>query len=377
MTPNLIELAGGYLTPDATSKISKLVGETPNNTGRALNTILPSLTAAACHQAATPTGASNLMNLVSTSNVTSALSNFSGSLGGGPATDGIINTGSKLINGVLGNRANDVANLIADNAGVRPASATTLMSLAAPLVFGGLMKHVSSSGLTTAALPEFLSSHRDEVLRSIPSGLAGKLGVSSNENICGAPAPVARPVVVTPKRSPAALWLIPLAALVLGFIFWRSLHRPILASVKLPCGTNLSVQKGSFTYNLANFMLNGSANDLPKNFVFDHLNFESSTTQLTPDSNATVTDLTKIMSCYPNMQVELDGHTDNTGNADTNKTLSEDRANTVKSLLVQNGIDPSRITTAGFGDEKPVASNDTEDGRAKNRRTELVVTRMM
>jgi outer membrane protein OmpA-like peptidoglycan-associated protein len=269
-----------------------------------------------------------------------------------------------------------VGNLIADTAGVRPATASTLMSLAAPLVFGGLMKHVSASGLTTTGLPEFLSSHRDEVLRSIPSGLASRLGVSSNENLCGAPAPVARPVVVEERRrSSAALWLFSLAALILGFVFWKAFHKPPLASINLPCGTTLSVEQGSFTYNLANFMLKGPpSSDLPKRFVFDHLNFDSSTTQLTPDSGVTVSDLTKIMSCYPNMQVELDGHTDNTGSADANKTLSMDRANVVKELLVQGGIDPARITTAGFGQERPIASNDTEESRAKNRRTELVVT---
>jgi outer membrane protein OmpA-like peptidoglycan-associated protein len=113
---------------------------------------------------------------------------------------------------------------------------------------------------------------------------------------------------------------------------------------------------------------------VPKRFVFDRLNFESSTTQLTPDSNATVTDLVKIMMCYPNMMVELDGHTDSTGDPQANKTLSQNRASVVKDQLVQGGIDGSRITTQGFGQERPIASNDTDDGRARNRRTELVVT---
>jgi OmpA-OmpF porin, OOP family len=378
MTLNLLELVEGYLTPDVVSKISTLVGETPNNTKRALGAIVPSLTAAACHQASTPTGASGLMNLVSSSNLSSTLSNFAGSLGGGSATDGLLRTGSSLISGLLGNRTNDVASLIAETAGIRTASATSLMSLAAPLLFGGLLKHVSASGLTASGLPSFLSSHRDEVLRSIPSGLASKLGVSSNADLCGAPAPVARPVVVEePKRRSAALWLVPLAALLLGFFAWKAFHRPILASIHLPCGTTLAVEQGSFTYNLASFLLNGSASDVPKRFVFDHLNFESSTTQLTPESSATVADLVKIMMCYPNMTVELDGHTDSTGDPEANKTLSVNRANAVKDLLVQGGIDGQRIATEGFGQERPIASNDTDEGRAKNRRTELVVIKVM
>jgi OmpA-OmpF porin, OOP family len=378
MALNLLELVEDYLTPDAVNKISKLVDETPNNTKRALGAIVPSLTAAACHQASTPAGASGLMNLVSSSNLSSILNNFSGSLGGGGATDGLLKTGSGLISGLLGSRTNDVASLIAETAGVRLASASSLMSLAAPLLFGGLLKHVSSAGLTAAGLPSFLSSHRDEVLQSIPSGLASKLGVSSNADLCGAPAPVARPVVVDEaKHRSIALWLVPLAALLLGFFAWRFFHRPILASIHLPCGTTLAVEQGGFTFNLANFLLNGSASDVPKRFVFDHLNFESSTTQLTPDSNETVSNLVKIMMCYPNMTVELDGHTDSTGDPEANKTLSVNRANAVKDLLVQGGIDTQRIATEGFGQERPIASNDTDEGRARNRRTELIVTKVM
>jgi OmpA-OmpF porin, OOP family len=377
MTPNLLKSVESYLTPDVNSKISVLLGETPSNTRRALDVVVPSLTAAACHQASTPSGVSGLMNLVSSSNLSSVTGNFADSLGGGAATDGLLKTGSSLISGLLGNRMEGVADLVADTAGIRPASASSLMRLVAPLLFGGLLKNVTGSGLTASGLPEFLSGHRDEVLRSIPGGLASRLGVGSNSDLCGAPAPVARPVVVQePKRSWAGLWLLPLAALALGFFAWRVFHRPILASIRLPCGTTLSVEQGSFTFNLANFLLRGSASDLPKRFVFDHLNFDSATTQLTGDSNATVDNLVKIMACYPNLAVELDGHTDSTGDPVSNKTLSMDRANAVKDILVRDGIDAGRITTGGFGEERPIASNDTDEGRAKNRRTELVVTKM-
>ena len=109
--------------------------------------------------------------------------------------------------------------------------------------------------------------------------------------------------------------------------------------------------------------------------MFNHLNFDSATTRLTPESNATVTDLMAIMKCFPNMNVQLEGHTDNTGDPEANKKLSVDRAEAVKALLVAGGIDGARINTAGWGQEKPIASNDTEEGKAKNRRTELVVVK--
>jgi len=146
-----------------------------------------------------------------------------------------------------------------------------------------------------------------------------------------------------------------------------------ITSIKLPCGTVLKVPRGSFNDSLATFMMKGSDNELPKDIVFDHLNFDSATTRLTPESDPTVTNLVAIMKCYPAMQVRLEGHTDNTGDAAANKQLSLNRANAIEALLTQDGIDPARISTDGWGDEKPIATNDSEEGRAKNRRTDLVV----
>jgi OOP family OmpA-OmpF porin len=70
----------------------------------------------------------------------------------------------------------------------------------------------------------------------------------------------------------------------------------------------------------------------------------------------------------------LTGHTDNTGTPEANQKLSLDRADAVSQMLVTGGVAADRITTAGYGQDRPIASNDTEEGRAKNRRLELTVT---
>jgi outer membrane protein OmpA-like peptidoglycan-associated protein len=71
--------------------------------------------------------------------------------------------------------------------------------------------------------------------------------------------------------------------------------------------------------------------------------------------------------------MRIEGHTDNKGNAAQNKKLSADRAASVVKWLVKNGIDASRLHSEGFGQEKPIASNTTEDGRRHNRRVEFHV----
>jgi OmpA-OmpF porin, OOP family len=147
-----------------------------------------------------------------------------------------------------------------------------------------------------------------------------------------------------------------------------------LSRIDLPGGTNISVPQGSINYNLARFLADKSAADVPKTFVFDHLNFDSATTNLTPESVATVNDLASVLKAYPSAQVQLVGHTDNTGSPTANQTLSLDRANAIKATLVAQGVGADRVSTAGYGQDRPVAPNDTEAGRAQNRRLELNVT---
>ena len=79
----------------------------------------------------------------------------------------------------------------------------------------------------------------------------------------------------------------------------------------------------------------------------------------------------KIFKEYPNSKFALEGHTDSVGRASTNQLLSERRANAVRDWLIANGIAADRLTAAGFGEDKPIASNKTRAGRANNRRVEV------
>ncbi len=83
--------------------------------------------------------------------------------------------------------------------------------------------------------------------------------------------------------------------------------------------------------------------------------------------------LIKLLKDNVLLKIEISGHTDKTGRPDYNRKLSENRAKTVAEYLVKNGIDTSRITSKGYGETQPIATNDTDDGRVQNRRTEFMV----
>ncbi len=110
-----------------------------------------------------------------------------------------------------------------------------------------------------------------------------------------------------------------------------------------------------------------------KTIRFTYVNFETGSAALAALSNYELDNLADAMNRYPNLRIEVAGHTDNTGDPDANLALSEQRAQTVFDYLVNAGVAADRMTRKGYGQTVPVDTNDTEAGRAKNRRTEFVI----
>jgi len=109
----------------------------------------------------------------------------------------------------------------------------------------------------------------------------------------------------------------------------------------------------------------------PRSFTLDKVHFDTNKSTLRKDSYKELNELLSAMKFKKSLVIEIHGHTDNVGEEESNLTLSKNRAKSVRSFLIKNGIDPSRVKANGFGESRPIATNNTPEGRQTNRRTEV------
>jgi OmpA-OmpF porin, OOP family len=339
----------------------------------------------ALNNVSTPAGAERMRSLVTDGGWGSdLLNNLDSRLGGGSGTSSLLNSGAQLISSLFGNKTDGVTDLIASGSGVSRGSASTLLSLAAPIVMSVLGKQMASRGLGASGLSALLGGERTSLLGALPAGVTGLLGLKDSvltssraeEETLREPIDRAHDL----ERSGISNWwpalVAGLAALAfLIFLVSRSQQPKVasspvdttpsaaprqLANITLPDGAKLNVGEGSPVYQLSSFLADPSASDLPKRFVFDDLHFESGTTRLTPEGQRTAASLLSVLKAYPSVKVVLEGHTDATGDAAANKALSQQRAEVVKRMLVDGGVAADRIEAQGYGQERPVADNNTD-----------------
>ncbi len=158
--------------------------------------------------------------------------------------------------------------------------------------------------------------------------------------------------------------------------------------ISLPAGRNygIAVKAPEYLFHSENFVvpLQSSYQEIVKDIalqkvevgkkvVLNNIFFDVGKATLRPESYAELGILKKLLVENPSLKVEISGHTDNTGSNQLNQTLSENRAKAVVEYLVTQGIEQSRMRYAGYGESQPIATNETAEGRQKNRRTEFKI----
>jgi OOP family OmpA-OmpF porin len=147
----------------------------------------------------------------------------------------------------------------------------------------------------------------------------------------------------------------------------------ISTAARPPMGYVVIVEKAAMTQSLG--FLDASA--MKKAIDADgrvalYIQFDTDQSTLRPDSQAAINEIRTLLDMAPTLSLSIEGHTDDTGSAERNRTLSVERAQSVRRALIEGGVADARLKAEGFGPDRPLVSNADEAGRAKNRRVELV-----
>lgn len=107
-------------------------------------------------------------------------------------------------------------------------------------------------------------------------------------------------------------------------------------------------------------------------FRFENLNFQTASAELESGTEQELNDLAQLLKTQTQIEIRIEGHTDKVGDTAVNQKLSENRARTVYQFLIDQGIAPQRLSYQGFGESRPVADNESDEGRQENRRVEII-----
>jgi OOP family OmpA-OmpF porin len=388
-TPDILGLVNREITPDVIHRTALQLGEDDDHLRSALSATVPSVLTALSDVASSETGATHLTRVIRGIDANRPGADSVASILGSSAGR---EQGTTLFDGETGERGSRIADAVARASGIKADSAHKLLggaTGAALLTIGRRFDRIEPEGLRA-----MLGEQRGEFVRRLPGPVASLFANGKTAAVDQRiPAPVGTPAIRRVAGPDRKSWLAPLillgALMLIAIPLLRAMRRPMVHPVAmhnlpaeavaratipmaLPNGQTLTVARGSAAYQLASFMAGTEAT--PARFTLSPMNFEFASTQLTPESIPTLDDVATIFRAYPTATVRVESYTDSVGTPAANLDLSRDRSETVKGLLGGKGIDPTRVTTAGLGQESPIASNQTEAGRAQNRRTDIVVT---
>ena len=431
MSFNLLQSVKDLFNNDVITRLSSYVGENEATTQKAVDASLPLLGMGIFNKVKESGGADFLMNLVK-GNSGGFLQSLSGMF---DDNSSLIGKGEGMLEGLFGNKINNISNAVSQYAGTSGSTATTILSVMAPVIMGVLGRHTDESNLTVGGLSNLLGNQSSTLAGFIPAGLSsylGNLGLGSFQTakvheteIPKTTATTTSNIAAGPEPASANRWLWPLILLLLiGGALWYFLGskgcnnntavntNDTTASAMADTTTNMAAVStpkgrvdnttGDYLYDVGNMValtlpdnnvinvgensteaklvafLNNSnaAVDTAKGnwFEFTGVRFKTGSSQLTDSSMQQLKNFAAIAKAYPKAQFKVGGYTDSTGAATANVTLSQKRADAVYAKALSLGASKSSLTEAkGYGPEYPIGDNGTVDGRAMNRRVAINV----
>lgn len=430
---SLLNTLSVLLTSDFFRKTAAQLHESEHNVAKGIGAVVPMIVGA-CADTTRDTGSLTVLSkLLGDSRNEQAASSFGGLLSSYNNSEQV-ELGSTVAHTLFGENFHGVIQAVSGYCNVSETSAHSLVSLGSTMVVGQLGEVARSQQFDNDALARYIQNEESGVTAMLPTNFGAALsqlgipgaalfaqatgtgnGVAAQALQGVTAATQAGTTATTVASADAFSWLIPvagIAALIAGVVFLakscgtvastaptttatQDTTMQILAdaeaprvlsttgmdlgtmgTVSLPGGASLNIPSNGIESQLLAF-IQDSTKQIDKTtwFNFDRLLFETGKSTLKSESAEQVSNITSILKAFPAVHLKIGGYTDNVGNAASNVTLSGARAKALVTELVKGGVEAARLESEGYGQEHPVASNDTEEGRAQNRRVAARVTK--
>jgi outer membrane protein OmpA-like peptidoglycan-associated protein len=424
----LLETIQHQLTPRLIDGAAAQLGENPSAISKAIGALAPTILAGMAGKASDD----QALGRMHASLGEAASRGFLDQLGDLVGTGNLARNDPKDIAGafigaLFGDKIGGILKAVTSFAGLKTGSASSLLGLAGPLVMGALGKRMKDDGVDAMGLRRLLLDEKSTIGKALPPEIAGIIGFGGVEpprvataRVDHAPAAATiaatTAAAATRRATPAWAWAIPvvLGVSLIGWLMSRggadkvaqttpaavetaAVAEPVVnepASVEPATSYSITPAEPvtEFVRDLGGFQLRGAANGVESRLLafidsnrapcteadcwysFDRLTFKTGSAQLDMEKSADqIENIRRILEAYPTVQLKIGGYTDSTGAPEANMQLSQARADAVVAALTALGVAPGRLVAEGYGAQFPVASNDTEEGRAMNRRIDVRV----
>lgn len=393
MADNLLEMAIRQLGSSGLGALGGALGLPQGNEESAVNTGVASVLAGMLNKGGSKTGLTSLFNMITDSKDL----DFSsiGDIFSDPGKmSSLQQTGGSMLDTVFGSKSSDLGSVISSALGVGGNTGGSLLKVAAPVVMSLLSKLIKSKGLDMSGLASLLFGQKPHIKGKLPDGLLKTIGVHDFEDLGqhldshGHAEPLtARPKEPVKKRGGFGKWFWPLL-IALAALYALNMcakkeavedkpgevileEEQVMVEEKPDTVAPATGETVDFASSFRDY-LTSAARDPNREFPLT-IEFEVDSATVTSASVPDVEALAKIMQENPGLTISVEGHTSSEGDEMANQELSQERADTVRQMLVEKGIDPNRVTATGMGSAKPVADNSTEEGKQKNRRISVKV----
>jgi len=412
---NIIQDITSLISSDVLSKAATDLGENESGISKVISGLAPTILAGMLNKSNDAGAFGKIFDMAKGQANSGVLDNIGGLLGN--------NNNSSMVEGLVsslfGNKMGGILDIVTSLAGVKKSSSSGLMGMITPLIMSYLGKKIISGGLNAMGLSKLLGGQRSNISAALPAGISDLIGFSAKDPVAHN---VKQPNIELPSSGGGGnnffKYLIPLILLGAIYFGWKScgtdiknvaentadLTESAVSNVadkatdaagaisdaagdaiaglgsffkrKLANGIELNIPEFGIESKLLNFLEGNDPLDDNTWYTFDRLTFATGSSDLDMSTSKEQLDnIAAILKAYPDMEIKIGGYTDNTGSAEGNMKLSQDRADKVAQAIVNAGIKASRIVTEGYGAAHAVASNATEEGRALNRRIAVKLTK--